>query len=84
MRHETVKVAAPHGLDWKATGYLISIISVLFLGAVAATKENPPGWYYPVLVIGMVTSMAGMACRYMAHLKQKREIEEAQAKADRR
>ena len=84
MRHETVTVSAPRGLDWKAAGYLISIVSVLFLGAVAATKENPPAWYYPVLIIGMVTSIAGMACRYMAHLKQKHEIHEAKAKADRR
>ena len=42
MRHETVTVAAPQGLDWKATGYLISIVSVLFLGPVAWTKENAP------------------------------------------
>jgi hypothetical protein len=84
MSHDTVTIAAPHGLDWKAAGYLISIVSVLFLGAVAATKDNPPGWYYPVLIIGMATSIAGMACRYMAHLHQKRQIREARAKADRR
>ena len=81
---KTVTVAAPTGLDWKATGYLISIVSVLFLGAVAWTKENPPGWYYPVLVIGMATSIAGMGCRYMAHLHQKREIGKARAEAQRR
>lgn len=84
MRHETVTVAAPSGLDWKALGYLISIVSVLFLGGVAAAKENPPGWYYPVLIAGMASSILGMACRYMAHLHQKREIKEAKAKADRR
>jgi hypothetical protein len=77
MRHESVTVEKPAGLDWKAAGYLISIASVLFLGAVAAAKENPPAWYYPALVIGMLTSMAGMGCRYMAHLRQKRELEEA-------
>ncbi|HEY8593077.1 MAG TPA: hypothetical protein VIL42_09475 [Sphingomicrobium sp.] len=64
-------------LDWKAAGYLISIASVLFLGAVAAAKENPPSWYYPALIIGMLTSIAGMGCRYMAHLHQKREIARA-------
>jgi hypothetical protein len=77
MRHDKVTTAKEAGLDWKATGYLISITSVVFLGAVAAAKENPPGWYYPALVIGMLTSIIGMGCRYMAHLRQKREIREA-------
>ncbi len=81
MRHETVTIAAPTGLDWKALGYLISIASVFFLGAVAWTKQNPPGWYYPVLVIGMATSIIGMGCRYLAHLHQKREIREAKSEA---
>jgi len=81
MRHQTITIAAPTGLDWKALGYLISIVSVFFLGAVAWTKENPPGWYYPVLVIGMATSIVGMACRYVAHLHQKRQIRDAKAEA---
>ena len=81
MRHETVTIPAPTGLDWKALGYLISIGSVFFLGAVAWTKENPPGWYYPVLVIGMATSIVGMGCRYVAHLHQKRQIRDAKAEA---
>jgi hypothetical protein len=83
MNRKTVTNAAPAGLDWKAVGYLVSIVSVLFLGAVAWTKENPPGWYYPVLIIGMATSMIGMGCRYMAHLHHKREIREARAEAER-
>ena len=84
MRHETVTIPAPTGVDWKAIGYLISIASVLFLGAVAWDKENPPGWYYPVLVIGMATSIIGMGCRYVAHLREKREIRQAQAQAAKR
>jgi hypothetical protein len=84
MRHETVTIPAPSGLDWKAIGYLVSIASVFFLGAVAWAKQNPPGWYYPVLVIGMATSIAGMGCRYVAHLRQKREITKAKAEAERR
>ena len=84
MRHEPVTITAPSGLDWKALGYLVSIVSVLFLGAVAWTKENPPGWYYPVLVIGMATSMVGMGCRYLAHLHQKAEIKKAKSEAERR
>ena len=84
MRHESVTVEAPTGLDFKATGYLVSIVSVLFLGAVAWTKENPPGWYYPVLIIGMATSIIGMGFRYLAHLRQKRELNKAKAEAERR
>ena len=84
MRHQTITIAAPTGLDWKALGYLISIVSVFFLGAVAWTKENPPGWYYPVLVIGMATSIVGMGCRYVAHLHQKRQIRDAKAEAEAR
>jgi hypothetical protein len=84
MRRETVTITAPTGLDFKAIGYLTSIVSVLFLGAVAWTKDNPPGWYYPVLIIGMATSIIGMGFRYLAHLRQKREIHQAEADANRR
>lgn len=84
MRHDTVRIARPAGLDFKAIGYLTSIVSVLFLGAVAWTKENPPGWYYPVLVIGMAASIVGMGFRYVAHLREKHEIAKAETEADRR
>ena len=83
MRHENVTVEAPAGLDFKAIGYLTSIVSVLFLGAVAWAKENPPGWYYPVLVVGMAASIVGMGFRYLAHLREKREIEKARSEAER-
>jgi hypothetical protein len=79
MRHETVTVPMPSGLDFKAIGYLTSIMSVLFLGAVAWTKSDPPSWYYPVLILGMATSIIGMGFRYAAHLRQKREIKKATA-----
>lgn len=84
MHEESVTIPAPSGFDFKAIGYLTSIVSVLFLGAVAWTKENPPGWYYPVLVAGMATSIMGMGFRYLAHLRQKRQIKEAKRKAGRR
>ena len=84
MHLETVTSPAPAGIDIKAIGYLTSIVSVLFLGAVAWTKENPPGWYYPVLVIGMATSIIGMGFRYATHLRQKREIAKAKSEAERR
>lgn len=84
MGQDKATIAKPHGLDFKATGYLVSIVSVFFLGAVAWTKENPPGWYFPVLITGMATSIVGMGFRYLAHLRQKREIRKAEAEADRR
>ena len=83
MSHDSVTIPRPKGLDWKALGYLVSIASVFFLGAVAWQKENPPGWYYPALVIGMATSIVGMGCRYIAHLLEKREIQKAEEEAER-
>jgi hypothetical protein len=79
MREDTEKMAKEAGVDWKATGYLVSIVSVLLLGAVAAGKEHPPSWYYSCLILGMLTSITGMGCRYMAHLHEKREIKEAKS-----
>jgi hypothetical protein len=84
MRHEKVAIARPQGLDFKAMGYLVSIGSVFFLGAVAWTKTDPPGWYYPVLIIGMASSIVGMGFRYLAHLHQKREIQKAETEAEER
>lgn len=84
MRDEQVNIPVPTGLDFKATGYLTSILSVFFLGAVAWAKTNPPNWYYPALVLGMATSIIGMGLRYLAHLRQKREILKAKAEAERR
>jgi hypothetical protein len=84
MRQDKITIAAPRGLDFKATGYLISIGSVFFLGAVAWTKTDPPGWYYPVLILGMATSIVGMGFRYLAHLREKRKIHEAKEEAERR
>jgi hypothetical protein len=84
MSHENVTIAVPRGLDIKAIGYLTSILSVFFLGAVAWAKENPPSWYYPALVFGMATSIIGMGFRYLAHLREKREIRKAEAEAERR
>ena len=69
------------GLDWKALGYITSICSVLFLGAIAWPKPEDPDWILPVLILGMGTSILGMGFRYLAHIKQKQEMSE---KADRR
>jgi hypothetical protein len=84
MRHETVTIPTPTGLDWKAIGYLVSIVSVFFLGAIAWPKSGDPWWHVPALILGMASSITGMGCRYLAHLQQRREIQKAKAEAERR
>jgi hypothetical protein len=69
-------------VDWKALGYITSIVSVFFLGAIAWPERGDPAWHLPALVIGMAISIVGMGYRYKAHRDQKREIERAEAKAD--
>jgi hypothetical protein len=82
MGNEAVTKPMLRGVDWKALGYLTSIVSVLFLGAIAWPKPEDPSWHLAALVIGMATSIVGMGFRYKAHVREKREIREAQAKAD--
>jgi hypothetical protein len=84
MRQVTVTIPAGHGMDWKGLGYLISIVSVFFLGAIAWPKHDDPKWHLPALIVGMATSIIGMACRYKAHLDEVREIRKAEAEAKRR
>src|SRR5438270_13703210 len=84
MSHRIVTIGSVRAFDWKAAGYLTSIFSVFLLGAIAWLKENPPWWYYPVLVAGMTTSILGMAFRYKSHLDEQREIHKAEAEAERR
>jgi hypothetical protein len=76
MRHETVTIDKP-GLDFKAAGYLVSIVSVFLLGAVAWPSRSEPDWHKLVLIAGMATSILGMGLRYLAHLKQRRELRQA-------
>ena len=83
MRHETVTVDRP-GFDWKAVGYLVSILSVFLLGAIAWPKAEDPGWHAPVLIGGVITSVLGMGFRYKAHLDQRKELRQAKAEAERR
>jgi hypothetical protein len=84
MRYENVTTGAGQGFDWKALGYLISIVSVFFLGAVAWPGPDEPKWHIVALMIGMATSILGMGCRYKAHIDQQREIKKAKAEARRR
>jgi hypothetical protein len=69
-------------VDWKAVGYLVSMVSVLLLGSIAWPKPGDPSWHLPCLVAGMAASIIGMGFRYKAHLDQKWEIKHTKAKAD--
>jgi len=69
------------GIDWKGLGYLISMLSVCLLGAIAWPKARDPAWHLPVLIVGMATSILGMAFRYKSHLDQQRELKKAEADA---
>jgi hypothetical protein len=71
-------------MDWKGLGYLTSIVSVFFLGAVAWPGPDEPKWHLVVLVLGMATSIIGMGFRYTAHLQQQKEIRKAEAEARRK
>jgi hypothetical protein len=82
MRHEKMTAATTGQPDWKGLGYLVSIASVFFLGAIAWPKESDPWWHLPALLLGMATSIIGMGFRYKAHLDSKREIHRAEALAD--
>jgi hypothetical protein len=84
MRHEPVRLAAAHGIDWKGIGYLFSIAGALALGAVASFAPHPPAWYFPALGFGVLTTIIGFAVRYLAHLKEKRELREVKREAERR
>ena len=71
------------GIDWKGLGYLVSIASVFLLGAIAWPTPDEPDWHQPVLIAGMVLSIVGMGLRYLAHLKQQREMAKVEAEARR-
>ena len=71
-------------MDFKGLGYLVSIVSVLLLGTVAWPKPGDPEWIQPVLIAGIVTSIVGMALRYVAHLQQQKELKQAEAAEKRR
>lgn len=61
----------------KALGYLVSIVSVFLLGAVAWPKPGDPPQETWLLLGGMAASVIGMFLRYLSHRKDKRDIAEA-------
>jgi len=81
MSHPHITEPVFLGVDWKGLGYLVSILSVFLLGAIAWPKPEDPRWHLPVLLAGMAASILGMALRYKAHLDQQRELKKAEAEA---
>ena len=84
MQTKRVIAVGRFEIDWKGLGYLVSIASVFMLGAVAWPKPDEPSWHLSAVILGMATSIIGMACRYKAHLDEQREIKKAKAEAKRR
>ena len=64
-------------MDLQGLGYLVSSVSVVFLGVVAWPGPDEPPWKARALVIGMLLSMLGMGIRFMSHLRDKRNIARA-------
>jgi hypothetical protein len=66
-------------MDLKGLGYLVSTVSVGFLGAVAWPSPDEPRWKMWALIAGMATSVAGMAVRFLSHRQDRHDIQRAAA-----
>jgi hypothetical protein len=64
-------------MDLKGLGYLISTVSVLFLGIVAWPAPDEPRWKAWAIAIGMATSVLGMGVRFLSHRKDRKDIQRA-------
>ena len=64
-------------MDLKGLGYLISSVSVAFLGVVAWPAPDEPQWKAWAVAIGMATSILGMGVRFLSHLQDRSDIKRA-------
>ena len=64
-------------MDLQGLGYLISSVSVAFLGAVAWPGPDEPQWKAWAVVFGMATSILGMGVRFLSHLRDRDNIRRA-------
>ena len=64
-------------MDLKGLGYLVSTISVFFLGIVAWPGPGDPKWQAPAVAIGMALSVMGMGLRFQSHRKDRQDIKRA-------
>jgi hypothetical protein len=67
----------------RGTGYLISIISVLLLGAGAWPRPDEPQWKILALLGGVAASIVGMGLRWLASRKQLSELHSVERKVAR-
>jgi len=63
--------------DLKGLGYLISTISVLFLGIAAWPKIGEPQWHAWAVAFGMATAILGMGVRFVSHRRDRKDIQRA-------
>ena len=64
-------------MDLKGLGYLISSVSVGFLGAVAWPGPDEPQWHAWAVVVGMAASVLGMGVRFLSHRQDRKDIRRA-------
>jgi hypothetical protein len=64
-------------VDLKGLGYLISAVSVLFLGIVAWPGPDDPPWHGPAIIVGMMLSVMGMGVRFVSHQQDRKDIRRA-------
>ena len=83
-RAELVEGLPAGGPAWPWATFVANIVGALLLGAIAWPKPGDPAWYLPALIAGVATTIAGFAVRYMAHLKQRKEIQQAKREAEKR
>ncbi|MDB5441194.1 MAG: hypothetical protein JWM33_3621 [Caulobacteraceae bacterium] len=57
----------------KTAGYLISCLSVLLLGAAAWNGASRHPLTLAALLLGMLTSIIGMACRWWTYVREHRQ-----------
>jgi len=64
-------------MDLKGLGYLISSVSVGFLGAVAWPGPDEPQWHAWAVIGGMAASVLGMGVRFVSHQQDRKDIRRA-------
>ena len=64
-------------VDLKGLGYLMSTISVFFLGIVAWPGPDEPQWKAFAVLVGMILSIMGMGVRFASHQQDRKDIRRA-------
>jgi hypothetical protein len=57
----------------KTVGYLASVVSVLLLGVGAWNGASRHPLTLAALILGMLTSLIGMACRWWTYMREHRQ-----------